>query len=182
MPNTILTILQCCDSIRELNEEFQKPWGWLKIKEKRECKKLKSKLIPMIDGLLDDQWNIEYLVNLERILLIYWDKLENYIEDISISKDRTFTQSLNRFIPIYFSDVDNGKIYILDIKGNTNITFNIISLKTGKSLEIIGGGYTNSSQKKVEMQCKQKIINMLKNYLEDISVDKVISKDNLMKN
>lgn len=181
MPNTILTILQCCDSIRELNEEFQKPWGWLKFKDKRECKKLKNKLIPMIDSLLEDKWNIEYLVNLERILLLYWDKLENYIEDISISKDNTFTQAINRFIPIYFSDVSNDKIYILDIRGNSSIVFTIISLKTGKSLEIIGGGYTNSSQKKVELQCKQKIIDMLKNYLEDISVDKATARANLIK-
>ncbi len=181
MTNTILAILQCCDSIRELNEEFQKPWGWLKIKEKRECKKLKEKLIQMIDSLLEDKWNIEYLVNMERVLLLYWDKLENYIEDIAISKDNTFTQTINKFVPIYFSDIDNNKVYILDIKGGSSITFTILSLKTGKYLEIVGGEYTNSSQTKVEMQCKQKIIEMLKNYLENISSSKSDINANIIK-
>ena len=181
MTNTILAILQCCDSIRELNEEFQKPRGWMKFKEKRECKKLKAQLIPMIDSLLNKKWTIDYLINLERTLLLYWNKLENYVEEIAISTDSTFTQSLNKFIPMYFSDLENDKMYILDIKANTNITFTIIQTKTGQLLEIVGGESTNDSQKKVEIQCKEKIIKMLKNYLDDISVDKETASKNLLK-
>ena len=181
MTNTILAILQCCDSIRELNEEFQKPWGWTKFKEKRECKKLKEKLIPMINSLLEDKWDIDYLINLERVLLLYWDKLGDYVEEISITKNSTFTQSLNKFIPIYFSDIDNNKVYIINIKGNISIVFTIINLKTGNYLEIVGGESTNSSQAKIEIRCKQKIIEMLKNYLEGVSVSKSNINDNLLK-
>ena len=180
MKNTILSILQCCDIIRDLNEEFQKPFGWMKFKEKRECKKLKSELIKMIDSLKDEIWNIQYLKNLENALLLYYDKLEDYIEEISISNHNSFSQSINKFEPIYFSDIYNDKMYILEIRGNSNIVFTIVNIKTGKSLEIISGDTTNASQKKVEMQCKEKIISSLNNYLENISVDRKSASLNLM--
>ena len=124
----------------------------------------------MIDNLIKDTWTVEYLFNLEKIFILYWDKLEKYSEDISITKDITYTQSLNKFIPIYFSDIEENKMYILDIKPGNVIIFSIIHTKSGRVLEISSGnGVTNDSQRKVELQCKQKIINILKNYLDDIS-------------
>jgi len=170
MINPLLSIFQCCDLIRDLNNEFNKPFGWLKIKEKREYKKLKNQVINMIDNLIKDTWTVEYLFNLEKIFILYWDRLEKYSEDISITKDITYTQSLNKFIPIYFSDIEENKMYILDIKPGNVIIFSIIHTKSGRVLEISSGdGVTNDSQRKVELQCKKKIINILKNYLDDIS-------------
>lgn len=180
MKNTILTILQCCDNIRELTEEFNKPFGWLKFKEKKEYKELKNKLMEMIDSLKDDKWDIEYIKNMENTFLYYWDKLEKYSEDISITKDNNIIT--NKFIPIYFYDIENNKMYILNIKGNSNIIFTIIHTKTGRYLEIIGGESTNSSQAKVEMQCKEKIIDILKNYLNDITINKNSGKQKMIKN
>ena len=90
MINPLLSIFQCCDLIRDLNNEFNKPFGWLKIKEKREYKKLKNQVINMIDNLIKDTWTVEYLFNLEKIFILYWDRLEKYSEDISITKDILF--------------------------------------------------------------------------------------------
>ena len=36
MKNKILLILKSCDTIRALQEEFKKPFGWFKFKEKKE--------------------------------------------------------------------------------------------------------------------------------------------------
>lgn len=181
MKNTILTILQCCDTIRDLTEEFNKPFGWLRFKEKKEYNKLKNELIEMIDSLKNDKWDIEYIKNMENTFIYYWDKLEKYSEEISITNDNKINIS-NKFIPIYFSDIENNKMYILNIKGNSCIIFTIINIKTGRYLEILSGESTNSSQLKVEMQCKEKIINVLKNYLEDIIIDNESVKQKMIKN
>lgn len=181
MINNILAIFQCCDAIRDLNEEFNKPFGWLKFKEKKEYKKLKSQLIEMIDNLMYDKWTVEYLYNLERVFLLYWDNLEKYSEELSITKDKTFTQSLNKFIPIYFSDLENDKLYILDIITANSILFSIINTKSGRVLKISGGEETNESQRKVEIQCKEKIIKVLKNYLDDITIDRNNPNQNMIK-
>lgn len=179
--NNIYVILQCCDIVRDLYNEFNKPFGWLKFKEKREYKKLKEQLIEMINNLMYDKWTVDYLFNLERIFLLYWDKLEIYSEKISITKDNTYTQSLNRFIPIYFSDLENDKLYILDIKPGNSIIFSIMHTKTGRVLEISSTDTTNDSQRKVEMQCKEKIIDVLKNYLDDITINKNNLNQNMIK-
>ena len=69
--NKILSILQSCDTIKELNSEFSKRFGWLKFKEKREVNKLKKSLITCIDSLSNDTWDIVYLRNMELVLISY---------------------------------------------------------------------------------------------------------------
>jgi len=179
--NNIYVILQCCDIVRDLYNEFNKPFGWFKFKERKEYKKLKAQLIEMIDNLMYDKWTVDYLFNLERIFLLYWDKLEVYSEKISITKDTTYTQIINKFIPIYFSDLENDKLYILDIKPGNSIIFSIMHTKTGRVLEISSVDITNDSQRKVEIQCKEKIIDVLKNYLDDITINKNNPNQNMIK-
>lgn len=175
--NNLLIILQSCDLIKDLTEEFKKPFGWLRIKEKIECKKLKKELITKINYLKDDIWDIEYLHNIERMFIMYYDKLEPYLDDIQIQDHEL--KSFTVFKSIYFYETDTQRMIILDVV-NDGITFTIFDTITGETLKIASTNQVSESQKKVVGICKQKIIDTLLRYLDNITTVKNLSEKEMI--
>lgn len=165
MKNNLLLILKSCDIIEDLSNEFKKPFGWLKIRQKRAYRKLKNELEDMIDNLIDDKWTTEYLINMEYIIISYYSKLQLYMDNFYI-RDWNDVSKLNKFKPICIT-TDSSKIYIIEIIAN-NITFTIADIYSSNTTQIISGQEVTDSQKEVELECKKSLINILKKYLEDI--------------
>ncbi len=165
MKNNLLLILKSCDIIEDLSNEFRKPFGWLKIRQKRAYNKLKDELEEMIDNLIDEKWTTEYLISMEYILISYYTKLKPYMENFYI-RDWNDVSKLNKFKPICITS-EESKIYTIEIIAN-NITFTIVDIYSGKNTQIISGQETTDSQKNIELECKKSIINILKSYLNDI--------------
>ena len=66
----IISIIQSCNTLHELKEEFKKPFGWFRFISKNKAKKLEDKLESTIKTILSkDEWDVQYLYDLERILL-----------------------------------------------------------------------------------------------------------------
>lgn len=167
MKNKILLILKSCDTIRALQEEFKKPFGWLKFKEKKEYNALKKELEDRIDSLVEDVWDIQYLIGLEYTLISYYSKLKDYMYNFYI-RDYNNPNKLNQFKPICITD-DDYRIYTIEIINN-NLTFTIFDIRTGENIQIISGSQTSEGQKKIELICKKIIIKILKNYMNDIQI------------
>lgn len=165
MKNNLLLILKSCDIIEDLSNEFKKQFGWLKIRQKRAYRKLKNELEDMIDNLIDDKWTTEYLINMEYIIISYYSKLQPYMDNFYI-RDWNDVSKLNKFKPICIT-TDSSKIYTIEIIAN-NITFTIADIYSSNTTQIISGQEVTDSQKDVELECKRSLINILKNYLENI--------------
>ena len=162
MKNKFLLILQSCDRIHDLDNEFKKPFGWLRFKEKKEYKNLKSKLINLIEDLSKDTWTVKYIIDMEFALIAYYSKLEEFMYNFYI-RDWNNESLLNKFKPICITD--ENRVYMIEIIAN-NLTFTIFDTRTGENIQIISGNETSDSQKKIESICKTSIINILKDYLE----------------
>jgi len=165
MRNDLLLILQSCDSIKLLNDEFNKRFGWLRFFDKIKCNKLKKMLLQKIDELANDKWTVDYLLILQKTLLAYYSKLENYLDDISIQDPYV---NLNLFKPMYFTNVNDNHVIILEIVANS-IQFTVFDTIKGDTFKTSSAGEVSPSQNKMETICKQKIIAMLKRYLNGIT-------------
>lgn len=171
MQNGLLLILQTCDTIKDLNNEFNKPFGWIRFKSKKEFKKLKSQIVDKIYELENDKWDVTYLRSLEETLLAYKTKLDEYFNEVYIQDYDKFEYNPKIFKPIYFSDLSKARMFILDIIAD-NITFVIMDTINGNTFSVSSSQEVQSSQKKIEKFCKQKIIEMLLNYLDGITGQK----------
>ena len=172
MNSKLLNIIQSSITIRDLEDEFSKKWGWTKFKEKRECKKLKNNLIEIINSLKEDRWTIYYLKDLENIILTYYIYLSPYMKDFCI-QDAEIEDKSYKFKSIFFFEKEKGHVIILDIIGD-NIEFTIFDDRNGENLKLSAGTETTEKQSKVVEICKEKIINMFLNYLND---NKVIDQE-----
>ena len=173
MNSKILNIIQTSITIRELEEEFSKKWGWTKFKEKRECKKHKNQLLKIINSLINDKWNIYYLRDLQNIIISYRNYLSPYMKDFYI-QDIDKEKSNNSFFnTMFFFEKDKGHIIILDIISD-NISFTVFDDRNGKNITLSSGEETTEKQNKLVLICKQKIINMFINFLND---NKVIDQE-----
>lgn len=164
MKNNLLLILKSSDIVKDLAEEFKKPFGWLKFKEKREYKKLRQNLLESIDSLIDDKWTVDYLINFEYIIISYYSKLKPYMDNFYI-RDWDDISKINKFKPICITS-DHDEIYTIEIITN-NITFTIFNIYSGNTTQIIAGNEVGDTQRNIELECKKVIINILKNYIDD---------------
>lgn len=177
MNNNLILILQSCDTYRDLNKELNKRFGWMRIKSKRDCKKLKNKLIERINTLANDKWTVGYLYGLQSTLLAYRNKLADYLIDVYIRDYDSINYNPKIFKTMYFYDRAKSKVIMLEIIGD-NIEFSIMNTKVGNTFSISSSGEIQDSQKKIEDFCKQKIIEMLVMYLDNIdSLDKEKQKE-----
>ena len=172
MNSKLLNIVQSSMTIRELEDEFSKRWGWFKFKEKRECKKLKNNLIKVINSLKNDRWTIYYLKDLENIIIGYYLYLSPYMKDFYI-QDIEIEKSSSTFRSMFFFEKEKGHVIILDIIGD-NIEFTIFDDRNGETLKLSAGNETTERQAKVVAICKEKIIDMFLSYLND---NKVIDQE-----
>lgn len=172
--SNIYTILKCCETVKSLNEEFKKPWGWIRFRQKRECDKLKKKIKEKINLLKDERWTAEYLANFERSLAYYYENIQDYMDEVSIPDYKLVKDNMLNLKSMYFK---NGKdMIILDIN-EEDITFTIFDTVSGKVFKTLSVGEVSNSQAKIERICKEKIIEVLNNYLEGItSTDKELSE------
>ena len=81
----IINIIQSCNTLHVLKEEFKKPFGWFRFISKNKTKKLEDKLESTIKTILsEDEWNVQYLYDLERILFLFYNNLKDYMVDVTI--------------------------------------------------------------------------------------------------
>ncbi len=169
MIEDVLSILQACDTIKELSSEFNKKFGWVHFIQKKKCEKLKTQLKEKIKNIKNDVWDYKYIETLERILLTYYDKLEPYLEDIYIS-DHDNPNRLLLFKPLYFFNKVDGVdkyIYVFDII-NTSINVMVYDVRRSVHLKYASEFTINGDCKYAERVCKAILINMLCNYIDGI--------------
>lgn len=172
MNSKLLNILQSCLTVKDLENEFSKRWGWTKFKEKREYKKLKEQLVLAIESLKNDNWNIYYIRDLENIIISYYTYLSPYMKDMYIQDIDTDRQN-SGFRTMFFFEKEKGHVIILNILGNS-LNFTVFDDRNGNNITISGGEESTDRQKKLIDICKQKIIDMFLNYLND---NKVIDQE-----
>lgn len=165
MSNHIVLIFQMIQNLHELEDELNKPFGWIKIFPRWKCNKLKKQIRDQINRLIDDEWSIRYLFNLQTILRTYYDKITTYLEKDMYISDELLKSPSGKFCPMYF--VDNDKPYrliIIEILLN-NINFRIVDTSTGNSFSIESVDIQPSQYKLISI-CKQSLINTLIRYLD----------------
>ena len=167
MKNNLLLILQSCDTVRELQKQFKKPFGWLRFKEKKEYEILKKELEKQIDNLVNDVWDIRYLTGLEYTIISYYSKLQEYLYHFYI-RDYNNPNKMNQFKPICITD-DEYRVYTIESNG-LNLSYTIFDIRTGEHLKIVSGNTTSEAQKKIELTCKKVLIKIIKNYMNDIKI------------
>lgn len=173
MNDKILKIIQSCSTMRELESEFNKRWGWLRFKEKKEAKDLRITLEEAINSLKDDIWTVEYIRELETTFLSFENELKPYYEEFYIQAPDINQVGVMAFRTMYFFENDKNHVIMLDVTSE-NIDFTIFDATTGNNLKISAVKETSLSQRKAEMICKEKIIKVLMNYLND---EKAIDKE-----
>lgn len=178
----IISIIQSCNTLHELKEEFKKPLGWFRFISKNKAKKLEDKLDSTIRDILSkDKWSVQYLYDLERVIFLYYNNLKDYMIDITIpSYNPEDKYNPKNFIPIYFYDEEKNRNIIVEIV-STNITFTVFDINTGKSIIISTSESIAKSQEKVEDECKEILIDFFLNYLHEYKIseeDKAIIQAN----
>lgn len=166
MNQDIILIIQACDTIHEIKQELSKPLSFFKFYYKKEYKKLKGMVKDSIKGLYDMEWTIPYLFSLQITLKAYKSKLEPYMTNIYISEENESTNGHSAFSTMYFTDTAKNNQIILDIISD-NITFTVFDNTTGNSFSASSKDVVQSSQKKIESVCKQRLIEMLEEYCDN---------------
>ena len=167
MVEDVLSILQACDTIRDISSELNKKFGWIHFRQKKKCEDLKSQLKEKVKNIKNDAWDYRYIETLERVLLNYYDKLESYLEDIYIS-DHNNPDKLLLFKPLYFFHKVDGVdkyIFVIDII-NTSINIMVYDVRRQEHLKYASEFTINADCKYVENVCKEILVNMLCNYID----------------
>lgn len=169
MDNTFMNIFQSIKSCHDLEQEFSKPFGWIRFKEKREYKKLKDMVKEKINSLYDDEWTVEYIRSMQIWIKAHYIQLREFIgNEVYISEYEPDNEKNdpNTFTTMYFVDQKHkNRIIGLDIVSD-NITFNIADLNIGSTFSVESIGKVQPSQKKIESVCKNCIVLMLLRYLD----------------
>lgn len=173
MNRDILMIIQSCDTLHEVERELSKPFSFFRFKDKKEFKLLKTAILGKINALADDKWTIAYLYDLQYALKAYKSKLSSYMTDIYISEEDDHSSAQNIFDTMYFNDIKRNNKIILDIVGD-NITFTIFDNATGNSFSVSSNEAVQESQKKIESVCKERLIEMLENYLNAVGGERTV--------
>lgn len=181
MNKKIFTILQACSTLSSISEEFNKPFGWLKLSSKRQFRKILSeyKIEEKIDDLVNDRWTVEYLHSLQNVLFwyrpaltSYMQKNSPYISDFDIIKE----YNPKIFLPMYFNDTERGTTITMEITSDI-IKFVIMDNRTGNTFTAESEGFVQPSQAKIASVCKARLVEMLKLYYRDcIKIEKVTLK------
>ena len=173
MNKDILMIIQSCDTLHEVEMELSRPFGFLRFKDKKEFKLLKKAINDKIKSLMDDMWTVGYLYDLQNALKAYKSKLESYMRDIYISEDNSNPLGQQIFDTMYFNDINRNNKILLDVVG-TNITFTIFDNTTGNSFSVSSSDFVQESQKKIESVCKERLVEMLENYLNSVGGERTV--------
>lgn len=169
MNKDIILIIRSSDTLWQVKEELSKPLGFLKFKEKKEMKDLESQIRDKINSIVDHDWTVSYLYDLQNALLVYKNKLSSsmegkfYISEVDENKNNK--SSHPAFCDMYFFDIERNNKIILSITGD-NINFTIFDEKLGNTFTVSSENSVQKSQKKIESVCKQRIIETLLNYLD----------------
>lgn len=164
MSDHIVLIFQSIQNLHELEDELNKPFGWIRLLTKWQCGKLRKQIHSKIDQLINDQWSIKYLFNLQTILRTYYDKIYTYLGQDMYLSDELLKSSYGKFCPMYFVDHDKpDHLIIIEILLN-NIDFKIVNTSTG-NLFSLESNDIQPSQYKVISVCKRSLINTLIRYL-----------------
>lgn len=166
-----VSIIQSCNTLHELKSEFKKPLGWFRFISKNKAKKLENKLEFTIKDILSkDEWDVQYLYELERVIFLFYNNLKDYMIDVTIpSYNPEDKYNPKNFIPIYFYDETKNRNIIVEIV-STNITFTVFDITTGKSIIISTSESISKSQEKVEDECKEILIDFFLNYLHEYKI------------
>lgn len=165
----LIGIIQSCNTLHELKNEFKKPFGWLRLRSKKKAKELEIELEKMINTINEDNLDVNYFYNLERCFFTFYNDLKDYMINITIpSYNPEDKYNPKNFIPMYFYDESKNRNIIIEII-STNITFTVFDINTGRHLEIYGENKirNSNSNKIVEKQCKEILINMLLDFLHE---------------
>ena len=167
----IISIIQSCNTLHVLKKEFKKPFGWFRFISKNKAKKLEDKLDSTIKTILSkDEWNVQYLYDLERVLFLFYKDIKDYMVDVTIpSYNPDDKYNPRNFIPIYFYDKAKDRNIIVEIV-STNIIFTVFDITTGKSIAISTSESVSKSQEKVENECKEILIDFFLNYLHEYKI------------
>lgn len=164
MSDHIVLIFQSIQNLHELEDELNKPFGWIRLFTKWQCGKLRKQIRYKIDQLINDQWSIKYLFNLQTILRTYYDKINMYLGQDMYLSDELLKSPYGKFCPMYFVDRDKpDHLIIIEILLN-NINFRVVNTSTG-NLFSLESHDIQPSQYKVISVCKRSLINTLIRYL-----------------
>ena len=169
MNKDIILIIQSSDTLHKVKSELSSSFlSFFKFKSKSEVSKLSNLISNKIQLLSLDTWTISYLINLQQTFILYKDTLSSYMNNkfyISDIDDPEVNKS-SIFADMYFYDSDKGNQIILSIVGD-NIQFTIFDPRTGNTFSVESQGSVQDSQKRIESVCKQRIIEVLTDYLND---------------
>lgn len=181
MNKKIFTILRACSTLSSISEEFNKPFGWLKLSSKRQFRKALSeyKIEEKIDDLVNDRWTIEYLYSLQTVLfwyrpvlMPYMQKNSPYISDFDTIKE----YNPKVFLPMYFNDTERNTTITMEVITDI-IKFVILDNRTGNTFTTESAEFVQPSQTKIASVCKARLVEMLKLYYNDcIKIEKVTLK------
>ena len=77
------------------------------------------------------------------------------------------------FDTMYFNDIKRNNKILLDVVGR-NITFTIFDNTTGNSFSVSSSDFVQESQKKIESVCKERLVEMLENYLNAVGGERIV--------
>lgn len=183
----IILIIQSSDTLHKVKDELSSPRAFFRFKAKKEAKQLEEQILEKIQSLVNDTWTVQYLYDLQQTLRLYKDKLEDYMKlamvfisevdeknaDAALSKAVSAIHSQHQendssrafFSDMYFHDKEKGNMIILSVISD-NIEFTIFDPRTGNTFSVSSEQEVQSSQKKIESVCKQRLIEVLTGYLK----------------
>lgn len=176
MNKDIILIIQSSDTLHQVKNELSSSFfSFLKFKTKSEVSRLSSMISSKIQSLSSDKWTVSYLIDLQQTFLLYKDKMSSYMLNKFYISDITDPE-VNRsstFADMYFYDSDKGNQIILSIVSD-NIEFTIFDPRTGNTFSVSSRDYVQDSQKRIESVCKQRVIEVLTDYLNDIGGERIV--------
>ena len=167
MNNKIVAIFTAINTLHELEQEESKKIFLFRYKTKKEIEKNKNILIEKIKSLANDEWDINYLVNLEETLIAYYPIIHSDDNDsINIPEYKPDILVGKYFYPIYFTHHTDkfNRFIILEVISD-NINFTVFDTNTGQNLEISSQYTVQRSQKNIEKICKNILIEYIISYL-----------------
>lgn len=156
---TILSTLGACVTYRRLADEFKTKKDILKkFKEWRKYKKLKDNIVGCINALYEDEWNQEYIYNLEK--LISGIDLSDYRDIMHIP---CISEKDSVIKPMWFYNKNTNEQYEIHVMG---FIFIVKIIYPDNTFRRLLSHIDSESVTEILNECKRILISALLSYID----------------
>jgi len=167
---SIQIIIESIKDIHTLKKELKSlskinPMNWGK---RSRFESLIKSVNESIDSLYNDNWDIEYLRFLEKNILLNYETLSPYMDEISLAGDGVIENGdITIFKTMYFTEDEKHRVYSLSISKLDSVSIIVFDFIKNSTYRTESVGAFSDTQKLMIDVLKEKVIKLFKRYLRE---------------